>query len=113
MLILDSYLGDTLVHASFPVLLAGAGLMHPLTLLGPIANYVFLRYVGGDKENEAAQEEKYSSGSPAKYAQFQEYKCEKNSFWPRLEEFANPATWSVIAAGVGGVLVEQTLRGIM
>lgn len=93
------------------MLLAAAGLMHPLTLLGPIANYVFLRYVGGDKENEAIQEEKYSSGSPAKHAQFQEYKRDKNSFWPKLQEFANPATWSVIAVGVGGVFAEQMLRG--
>jgi hypothetical protein len=87
--------------------------MHPLTLLGPVANYVFLRYVGGDKENEAAQDAKYSSGSPAEYAQFQEYQREKNSFWPKVEEVANPAAWAVIAAGVGGVFVEWIFREIM
>lgn len=99
------------MHASFPLLLAGAGLMHPLTLLGPAANYVFLRYVSGDKENEASQEKKYRTENQTKYAQLQEYKTEKNSFWPKLNELGNSWLWVVVGAGVGGVVLEKSLRG--
>jgi hypothetical protein len=105
-----SYLGDTLVHASFPLLLAGAGLMHPSTLLGPAANYVFLRYFSGDKANEASQEARYRTENPLKYEQLQEYKVEKNSFWPKPSELQNLWLWTVVGAGVGGVILEQGFR---
>merc|ERR1711981_1075508 len=50
-----NYLGDALIHASFPLLLYGSGMLHPLALLGPAANYVYLRYVGGDRQTETSQ----------------------------------------------------------
>lgn len=44
-----NYLGDTLCHLAFPIWTYGSQLFSPWQLLGPVANYVFLRYVGGDK----------------------------------------------------------------
>jgi steroid 5-alpha reductase family enzyme len=44
-----NYLGDALVHFSFPLWTLGAGIFTPWQLLGPIANYTFLRSVGGDR----------------------------------------------------------------
>ncbi|KAH7362272.1 hypothetical protein B0T11DRAFT_318016 [Plectosphaerella cucumerina] len=104
-----NYLGDALIHASFPLLLLGSGIAHPIVLLGPALNYAFLRYIGGDKENEASQEERYQH-TPSKNQQFQEFKQDKNSFWPALEEFKNEWSWACIAAGVGGVLLERGVR---
>lgn len=84
--------------------------MHPLTLLGPMANYAFLRYIGGDRENETSQEQRYQKEDQTKYAQLQKYKQEKNSFWPRADEFANPWTLAVLGAGVGGAVLEYSVK---
>ncbi|KXJ91777.1 hypothetical protein Micbo1qcDRAFT_223886 [Microdochium bolleyi] len=108
-----NYLGDALIHMSFPLLLLGAGAMHPLAVLGPIANYVFLRYVGGDRENEESQAERYTKESPAKAQQFAQYKREKNSFWPDVTELQNQWAWVVVAVGAGGVVLEQGVKAWM
>lgn len=105
-----NYLGDALIHASFPILLYSTGIMHPLTLLGPIANFAFLRYIGGDSETEASQEVRYRKEDQTKYAQLQKYKQEKNSFWPNVKELTNPWTLVVLGAGVGGAVVEWTAK---
>ncbi|KAF3067137.1 hypothetical protein GL218_08862 [Daldinia childiae] len=104
-----SYLGDALAHLSFPLLLFSAGQLHPLTLLGPITNYIFLRFIGGDKENEEHQEKRFAKESPAKYKELQQYKKAKNSFWPSLAEFGNKWLWTVAAVGAGGVVLERSL----
>ncbi|KAF4452210.1 hypothetical protein F53441_4950 [Fusarium austroafricanum] len=101
-----NYLGDFLIHASFPFLLLGHGALHPITVLGPIANYVFLRYLGGDKENEESQAERYSKEDSVKAEEFEEYRHQKNSFWPKLEELKNTSTLGVVAAGMAGVALE-------
>jgi hypothetical protein len=88
--------------------------MHPLALLGPIANYAFLRCVGGDKENEASQERRYFKEKSPKYQQLQEYKREKNSFWPDCKEMQNPWCWAVVAIGISGVALERGfIRGVL
>lgn len=110
---MTSYLGDALCHFSFPVLLYSAGILHPLAVLGSVANYVFLRFIGGDKENEASQEERYTKENPLKYQQLQEWKCEKNSFWPSIKEFQNKWTWVVFAVGAGGVVLERGVRAFL
>ncbi|KAI9372315.1 hypothetical protein BJX61DRAFT_552956 [Aspergillus egyptiacus] len=107
-----NYLGDALIHASFPVLLLGAGLFHPLAALGPIVNYVFLRFIGGDRQNEQSQEERYTKDEPRKAAEFQQYREEKNSFWPNARELCNKWSWTVLLAGAGGVLLEQGVRSV-
>ncbi|CAJ2506512.1 Uu.00g006420.m01.CDS01 [Anthostomella pinea] len=104
-----NYLGDALSHLSFSVLASSAGLLHPLAAIGPIVNYIFLRAVGGDKENEASQEARYAKENPPKYQQLQEYKRTKNSFWPSLNEVGNKWLWAIVAAGAGGVALEQSL----
>jgi hypothetical protein len=88
-------------------------MMHPLALVAPVANYVVLRYVGGDKENEAAQEQRYFKEKSPKYGQLQDYKASKNSFWPDPTEVYNEWCWAVIAFGVGGVIVERVLRSAL
>lgn len=98
------------MHFSFLPLLYSANLLHPLTVIGPIANYIFLRFVGGDKENESNQEQRYQEEDKEKYQQLQEWKVEKNSFWPRVEETMNPWTWAIVGAGVGGAACEWALR---
>lgn len=44
-----NYLGDALCHLAFPIWNFGSGLFSPWQILGPIANYLFLRGIGGDK----------------------------------------------------------------
>lgn len=107
----SSYLGDALVHLSFPLFLWGSGKLHPITLLGPAANYIFLRYIGGDEENEASQEARYAN-DPTKSVQFAQYKQDKNSFWPKVQELANPWSAVVVGAGIGGVLLERVARSL-
>ncbi|KAL1648090.1 hypothetical protein SLS58_002417 [Diplodia intermedia] len=108
-----NYLGDALIHFSFPVLLYSAGILHPLSILGPVANYVFLRFIGGDKDNEADQESRYPKENQLKYQQLMEYKREKNSFWPSPQEIQNKWTWAVLAAGAGGVILERGVRAFL
>ncbi|KAE8371871.1 hypothetical protein BDV26DRAFT_114263 [Aspergillus bertholletiae] len=105
-----NYLGDALVHISF-VILNAANSFHPLVLLGPVANYVYLRFVGGDKQNEASQEARYKEQDSYKYQQLQTWRREKNSFWPRFSELANPWTWAVVGSGLVGVVLEEAIRG--
>ncbi|KAK1670975.1 hypothetical protein BDP55DRAFT_732594 [Colletotrichum godetiae] len=104
-----NYLGDALVHLSFPVLLYSAGMLHPLAVLGPAVNYIVLRYLGGEKVTEASQEERYAKENPLKFQQLQEYKRDKNSFWPSFGEYDNKWVWAVAATGVVGVAVERGL----
>ncbi|KAF5714145.1 DUF1295 domain-containing protein [Fusarium globosum] len=105
-----NYLGDALIHASFPILLLGAGIFYPIAALGPIANYVFLRYIGGDRENEESQAERYSKHDAIKAQEYEEYRQQKNSFWPKLEEFRNSWTLGVLGVGIAGVILERGLR---
>lgn len=104
-----NYLGDTLVHLSFAVMNA-ANAFSPLALLGPLANYLYLRVVGGDTQEES-QEARYKAQDPHKYKQLQTWRAEKNSFWPGLSELANPWTWVVLGSGLVGVVVEEGIRG--
>lgn len=69
--------------------------------LGPVSNYAFLRFIGGDKENEEYQMEKYKHESPQKYRDLLEWKAQKNSFWPGWREAGNVWTWALVA--IGGV----------
>lgn len=79
-------------------------------LLAPLANYAFLRYVGGETENEKNQEEKYLIIDAKKLRDLRRYQIEKNSFWPSLIEVKNHWTWIVVAAGVVGVGAEWAVR---
>jgi hypothetical protein len=103
-------LGDTLVHFSF-TLLNVAGFWNPIVLLGPIANYCFLRLVGGDKQTEASQMQRYEAEDHTKYEQLKQWQKENNSFWPALRDLASP--WALAVAGCGfiAVVVEEGLRG--
>ncbi|EAT83762.1 hypothetical protein HBH56_197730 [Parastagonospora nodorum] len=105
-----NYLGDTLVHLSFIVMLYGSDMLAPVELLGPIANYAFLRYFGGDAEKEKHQERRYSASHPEKFAELEKFREDKNSFWPRTEELSNKWLWTVLGIGGLGVVVEETLR---
>lgn len=105
-----SYLGDALVHSSFIVLLYGSDMLAPVELLGPLANYLFLRFFGGDKEKERSQTRRYSASHPEKFAELEQFRSEKNAFWPATKEFTNKWLWYVCGAGVAGVVVEEALR---
>ncbi|WVF70363.1 hypothetical protein IAT40_005153 [Kwoniella sp. CBS 6097] len=107
-----NYLGDILVHSSWPILLYANGLFHPLTLLGPIANWFFLRNVSGDKENEASQAERYQRTNPQKKLEFDQYRQEKNSVWPAASELGNKWTWVVLGAGAAGAAVERIVSSL-
>jgi steroid 5-alpha reductase family enzyme len=106
-----NYLGDALVHFSFPLLLWSDGLLNPFSLLGPITNYIFLRFIGGDKENETSQAERYKQTSSEKYEQLGLWKAQKNSFWPGWEELGNGWVWGLVGAGIAGVGLEKVLKG--
>lgn len=108
-----SYLGDALTHLSFALLSVNTPAFHPALFVSPAANYLFLRFVGGDKQNEAGQEERYSEFDPTKDAQLKEYRKTKNAFWPSFGEFTNAWTWAVLGAGALGVAVEKGLRTVV
>ncbi|BDD64391.1 hypothetical protein MPDQ_001658 [Monascus purpureus] len=105
-----NYLGDIIIHSSFAIL-SLAESFHPVVLLGPLANYVFLRCVGGDKENEAYQEDRYKHHNEEKYRDLQESKRQKNSVWPHLRELANPWTWAVVGCGAAVAFLEEVAKG--
>jgi len=102
-----NYLGDAFVHLSFIVLLYGSDMLAPVELLGPLANYLFLRYFGGDKENEANQTRRYSMSDPEKMQQLEQFRSEKNSFWPAAKELGNKWLWAVLGCGALGVAIEE------
>ena len=85
-------------------------MFNPLTLVGPLANLAFLRLVGGDAQTEKYQEQKYRALYPAKYAQLEEWRARKNSFWPSAAEVANPWTWALVAIGSAGAVLEWGVR---
>ncbi|KAF2729761.1 DUF1295-domain-containing protein [Polyplosphaeria fusca] len=105
-----NYLGDAFVHLSFIVLLYGSDMLAPVELLGPLANYLFLRFYGGDKQKEKFQTRRYSSFSQEKFAELERFRSEKNAFWPAAQEFGNKWLWIVLGAGGLGVAIEETLR---
>lgn len=79
-------------------------------LLGPIANYLFLRCVGGDKQAEASQMERYRSRDANKYQQLTEWRKENNSFWSAFRDLCSPWTLAIAGCGFIGVMVEEGLR---
>lgn len=105
-----SYLGDAFVHLSFIVLLYGSDMLAPVELLGPLANYIFLRYFGGDNQKESYQTRRYSESHPAKFAELQKFREEKNAFWPQTKELTNTWLWTVLGVGAATVAVEEFLR---
>lgn len=109
----SSYLGDQLQQFAYPVLLFAHTLFHPVALLSPLANYVFLRYLGGDKENEANQLERYKDEDEAKYEEFQVYRRQKNAFWPSVSEVTNGWVWVVAGWGFLGIGVERVVRRLL
>lgn len=108
-----SYLGDQLTHFAYPLFLYANTLFNPLSLLSPLTNWFFLRYIGGDKENEASQEDRYRRESPQKKVELNAFQQEKNSFWPSVSEATNQWTWVVAGLGVGGVLLERLARRVL
>ncbi|KAI0399973.1 DUF1295-domain-containing protein [Xylaria palmicola] len=105
-----NYLGDTLVHLSFPLLLYGSDMLAPIEVLGALANYAFLRYVGGDKQTERHQARRYSESSPEKFADFQRRRATHNSVWPKTDVLTNQWLWAVVGAGAAGAAVEQLFQ---
>ncbi|KIW10450.1 hypothetical protein PV08_11414 [Exophiala spinifera] len=117
-----NYLGDALIHLSFPSLLlssSATNYIHPLlTFLGPVANYVFLRHVGGDRQTEAYQKDQYnvaaqrgSTEAAVKLSDFEHYKTRQNSFWPKPDQVKNKWTWIVVGIGAVAAVVERGIRG--
>lgn len=105
-------MGDTLVHISF-LLLNVTDSFNPIVLLGPLANYLFLRLVGGDKRTEESQEKRYPEADPHKYEQLQSWRGEKNSFWPLLKDLTNPWALAVVGCGLIGVAAEEIVRSAL
>ncbi|KAI1325567.1 DUF1295-domain-containing protein [Xylariaceae sp. FL0255] len=108
-----NYLGDTLVHLSFPLLLYGSDMLAPIEILGALANYLFLRYVGGDKQTERHQHRRYSESHPEKFADFQKLRESHNSVWPKADVLSNKWLWIVAGAGVAGAAVEQAVHQLL
>lgn len=85
-------------------------MLAPIEILGSLANYAYLRYLGGDKATEHSQERRYSVSSLEKHADLQKYREDKNSFWPDVKEFSNQWLWIVVGAGAAGAAVEQAIH---
>lgn len=97
------------MHISFAVLNL-ANSFNPVILLGPLANYLFLRCVGGDKQTEASQEERYQATDAEKLTQLREWKREKNSFWPSFKDLINPWALVIYSCGFMGAFAEEVVR---
>lgn len=97
-----NYFGDALCHFAFPLWTYGTGLFNWTQVAAPLANYFFLRFIGGDRENEASQAQRYAKEDKEKYSQFELYQLQKHSFWPSVFEIANPWSWIVMGAGAAG-----------
>lgn len=97
------------MHLSFAVLNISNS-FNPLVFLGPLTNYLFLRCVGGDKQTESSQEDRYQTEDPEKYQQLMQWRSENNSFWPSLRDLTKPWALSVAACGLMGIFVEETVR---
>jgi hypothetical protein len=70
--------------------------------------------VGGDKQTESSQEERYAKEADiAKFEQLLESRRARNSFWPGAEQLRSPWLWYVVGSGVVGVLLEETVRNTL
>jgi steroid 5-alpha reductase family enzyme len=79
----------------------------------PSLPHRFLRYIGGDKENEASQESRYAKNDEEKYAQLKAWQGESNSFWPRLQDLlGNPWAAAVVGGGVATACMERFVRRV-
>ncbi|ORY71409.1 uncharacterized protein BCR38DRAFT_331367 [Pseudomassariella vexata] len=108
-----NYLGDILVHLSFPLLLYGSDMLAPIEVLGGIANYLFLRYIGGDKQTEKHQTRRYSQSSVEKHADFEKFKQSHNSVWPKADVLENKWFWIVAGVGVAVAGIEQAIHQLV
>ena len=88
-------------------------MLRPIELLGPLANYAFLRYIGGDKENEASQMERYEKEDPEKRSEFAFYRATKNAVWPQVKELGNLWAWVVLGCGGAGAVLVEGLRRVV
>ncbi|KZT59074.1 DUF1295-domain-containing protein [Calocera cornea HHB12733] len=104
-----NYLGDALVHLSFPLLTLSTPLWNAWYLLGPAANYVYLRFVGGDS-GEGESVGQYAREDTRKWIDWKNWAKEVNSFWPGLNTVANKWSYIVLACGAGTVVLERALR---
>ena len=87
-------------------------MLAPVELLGAIANYSFLRYIGGDRQKETHQKRRYSESNPVKMGHLEKYQEDKNAFWPTANEVSNKWTWIVLGAGAAGIAVERAFNVI-
>jgi hypothetical protein len=85
-------------------------MLAPIEILGALANYLFLRYVGGDKQTERHQTRRYSESNPEKFADFQRLKETHNSVWPKADVLTNKWLWIVAGAGAAGAALEQLIH---
>ena len=75
------------------MILYGSDMLAPIELLGPIVNFVFLRYISAGKDSETSQEKK---------VQLENNQNERNSFWPGLDQLANQWMLTVLGVGMAG-----------
>ncbi|GAO51587.1 hypothetical protein G7K_5686-t1 [Saitoella complicata NRRL Y-17804] len=126
-----NYLGDILTHAGIGLLSyltvpsAVSPYLSPIFAIGPIANYVFLRYIGGDEVTEQNQLKRYREDANRTYpgmsiekaathpelqeaktklVEFESYRKERNAVWPSLTGLQGGGKWWV-AGVVGGASV--------
>ena len=100
-----SYLGDGIAHIAFPLLLWDTPAFQPLVLLGPLANYGFLRYMGGNKENESSQGEPYEKAdNEEKMQDLRKADEEKKSFLAAPGEIKKPWLWTFVRLGAIAVV---------
>lgn len=96
---------------AFPLLLWDTPVFHPLVSLGPLTNYLFLRCMRGDRENESSQRERYEKAdNQKKMRDLRKAAAEKKSFWPAPAEVKNPSLWTFVGLGAITVVVGEAVR---
>ncbi|SPQ23984.1 79a1efd6-c151-4b89-8fed-74148aeac7a7 [Thermothielavioides terrestris] len=107
-----NYLGDVLVHLSFPLFLYANGMLPPIALLGPLTNYVPLRCVGGGKESEESQARRCSAADVARKIEFGSCRRDRNTFWLDASRVYDKWAWIVVGCGVASAAVEKLIRKV-
>ncbi|TFK53548.1 DUF1295-domain-containing protein [Heliocybe sulcata] len=106
-----NYLSNILTHTAYPLLLLSTPFAHPVLALGPIANYLFLRFVAGDRMTEHYQEQHYEEVADyTKLEDLKEYKNTRNAVWPGVDSVKQGWTYAVLGLGAAGVLLERGVR---
>ena len=97
------------MQLSWPLFLYANDMLAPIALLGPFANHIWIRFIGGVKATEESQARRYGAEDIAKKVEFDRYRRERNAFWPDPSQIYNKWSWIIVGCGVACVVADQVV----